>query len=305
MREIGNTPRNTVEEKFKCQHQFEKNQLLLSNYFKWLATNGFKLPEDPIHKGKVFFVQLEFEAGISPGCLTAKKGESEKSNRTVLRRMVEKMITSLGMEVRVLSQNSGQRLSPISYEHMLDIGSKERSQELEGRSSSKQQLYNTRSALNRFIKSLKLEKKTIIGKEFIIDFQVNFEKVLSHIKNASTRKKIQTEMNWWCDCYQRLVKEPTIPEGFREALIFLIDRSGLSFTVLTKLIGLSHETLSHWYRGVNSPSVHCLDAIARLENLFKLPAGTLVNRIPSGSLRKSHRFSELPDFLKRPLAKVR
>jgi hypothetical protein len=294
---------STVRSKYEIR--FEEHCALLRRYVLWLEVNGLKLPESPKHLGKLFFPQIESEAGLNKNALRLLGTESDHSHNVCLRRMVEEAVLRLGMAVRVLPHNPSQIAPSITYEVLLRRGTEERTRELNGRPNARQQLYNTRWALNHFRKSLNLEKTASVGRELITDLRFNLERAMAEIKGINSKKKFQTGINWWFEFYQRVVKEPSIPKDFNEAFAFLIDRSCLSFSILAKLINVSIGCVSEWYRGKATPSSKVLAAVYRAESLFGLPTGTLVNKISPGGIRIRIHSSQLPEFLKTNLALAR
>jgi transcriptional regulator with XRE-family HTH domain len=214
-----------------------------------------------------------------------------------LRQFVENAISKLGLEVRILPQSPGQKQTPFTYEQLLTRGTKERKKELKGSRSASAQLYNTRYALNLFLQIVKIEKTAPVGPEFVTGFKGSVEEVTGKISNADSRKKFKTEINRWQQIYQKLLKGPSIPDDFHQAVCHLVDRSGLTLHVLAKLIGGNRTSLSAWYQGRGTPSWFSVKALERMESLFKIPVGTLVNKVPGLHSRKRFRRSELPLFL--------
>lgn len=289
--EIGLTPRMGSEATFL------QNRLKLENYIRWLKENKFKLPEDPKYRGTVFFAQVIVEVGLEVNVLAARKTEGERANNIRLRQLVETAAAEIGMEVRVLPFSPGHEQISYTYELLLDKGTELRREELTGHSSPEAQLSNTRYAFNLYLRLLKLKKTDLIGPEFAAGFEGSVNKALGKISNAGSRKKFKREIKWWQENYQRLLKGPAIPDDFHQAVVHLVDRSGLSFSVLAKLIGVGFETLKAWYEGRETPSLLSAKALGRMESLFKIPAGTLVNSIRGLRGRPRFRRSELPAFL--------
>jgi hypothetical protein len=274
-----------------------QNRVKLDNYLKWLNDNALKLPEDPTHRGKVFFAQITIEADLGSNALLARNIDCKRANNVRLRQAIENAVSRLGIEVRVLPQSPGQIQTPFTYEQLLTKGTEERKKELKGNGSPAAQLYNTRHALNLFLQTLKIEAITPVGPEFVAGFRASVEKVTGEISNSHSRKKFNTEINRWREIYQKLLKAPTMPDDFHQALCHLVERSGLSFSVLGKLIGIQTASLSGWYQRRETPSWLSLRALERMETLFKVPAGTLVNKISGLHSRRHFRRSELPPYL--------
>ena len=277
---------------------FIQNHAKLDNYLRWLKDAAFKLPEDPMHRGRVFLAQVAIEAGITTQALVIRKPGGERSYNIRLQQSVEKAVSSLGLEVRVLPQSPGDKRTQFTYGQLLEMGTEERKKELTNCSSAAAQLSNTRYALNLFLEVLRLEETALIGHEFVVGFDISVDEVMGKIDNAYSRKKFRTEIYRWQNIYQRLLKVPSIPDDIHEAIVHLVDRSGLSISVLDKLIGVKSTALWEWYRGKATPDQQSIKPLGRMESLFKLPAGTLVNKIPRGRAGYRFRRSELPPFLR-------
>lgn len=296
VQEVGLTPKEGTETS-RAKTKFVQNHGKLNNYIGWLHENGFKLPEDPTRKGKVFFAQVAIEAGLTPHAMTLKKTDGEEAYNARLRKAVESAAVSLGIEVRVLPQSPGDRQTPFTYELLFEKGTEERKKELTDSPSAGAQLSNTKYALNLFLKTLEIEATATVGHEFVAGFKSGVEKVMGKITNVKSRKKFQTEIHRWQDIYQRLLKGPSIPDDIHQAIVHLIDRSSLSLSVLAKLIGIALDSLRAWYHWRETPSELSRKPLERMELLFKIPAGTLVNKILGLHGRKRFRLSEFPPFL--------
>jgi len=279
------------------QLRFEENSRQIGLYLQWLQKQGQKLPQNPVRGGEIFFTQVEAEAGLQLSTLIVTGKELNDSYRVQLRKMVESAAARQGIETRILSQYMGQEEVVISYELLLRKGAEARKEELKERSNAAQQLYNTRAALRLFCKTLDLDLTARVGAEFVADIDVHIRQVLDRIENVGSCRKFQTEIRWWFDCYQKIVKAATTPDDFHQAFARLVDNSGLSFGVLRKLLGVSLSTVTGWYRGTKTPQAKSLPAIYRMESLCKLQAGTLVSKIVRPSLYPHVLPSQLPEFL--------
>ncbi len=286
------------------QLKYEENLRHIGVYLQWLQTHGHKLPQDPTRGGRVFFAQVEVEAGLQRNTLIVRRGGSDTSHRSKLREIIVSAVPRLGIETRVLPQAMRQEEDVITYELLLKKGTEQRKRELEKKPSAYQQLCNTRSTLKRFYKVLCLDADAPVGPEFVIDFSTNIEQALATYKILSSRRKFQTEIWWWFDFYQKLIKEASMPEDFHQAFVRLVDRSGLNLSVLRRLIGTSFPSIVAWYRGTKTPRAKSLGAISRMESLCKLQAGTLVNKI-SCRLQRRVTASQLPESLRKNLLHAR
>jgi hypothetical protein len=257
-----------------------------------------RLPENPTRRGKVFLEQLEIEAGLRPGTLDAHRPSKKGRPSSDLVKMIESSVPRLGLEVRVLNQCAGSPWEPLTYETLLEQGTEERRRELENKRNATQQLYNTRSKLRLFCSSLSLDLTARVGDEFAAGFEASVDKVLGGIESVRSRRKFRTEINRWADYYRRTVKTDWLPENFSEAFRHLVDMSGLSLRMLSKLLDLNETTLGRWYKGPSIPRSGSLAAVSRMEALCKLPAGALFGRLPQHLRRRRVSISQIPKFLR-------
>jgi hypothetical protein len=278
--------------KLQLAKRREQDAALLAIYLQDLKSKGLKLPEDPAKWGKVFYAQVEEEAGLSSRLLT----NSGKLSSYIIR-IIEDAVSALGTEVRIL-RSSELTDSRVTYKQLLESGTAERKQELKGRRGARQQLYNTRWGLKFFRNSLNLDQGAPIGQELFDEFTPHLHTVLAKVTSNDTRKKVQTEALWWSDYYKKLLKTQAMPEDITGAIAHLIDASGLSLALISRLIGISRANLERWYRGQSMPSMLGRHYLIRMETLFKLPTGTLLSRIPRWNRRRYFRTSDLPEFLR-------
>lgn len=279
----------------RLRNQFEQNYALVTQYLKRIEDQGHKLPEDVTQKGTVYYAQLAAEAGISADAFSLTGRESETSFKVCLRNQIEAAAPRLGTEVRILLQPPGNIPTHISYEVLLARGTTERKRELEGRRGARQQLYNTRTALNRLRKFNNLDLNAPISRELTTEFDTSLRNVIDGINIRNSRKKFQTEIVWWHDFYHRLLKEQCLPENFHDALVYLVDRSGLNLSILAKLVDMQSATLYGWYHWKHMPAAQSLASVSKLESLFRLPSGTLTDKVRKWRLLGKVQLSQLPE----------
>lgn len=284
--------------KAKRNDQFNRNSVLVNQYLKWLEDQGHKLPENAKQKGKVYYAQLAAEAGVDPNAFALSGKEKGTSSNVRLRSLIEIAAARIGTEIRVLPQSPGHIPPQVSYEVLLARGTAERERELEGRRGARQQLYNTRAALNRLRKYYGLNLGSPVGGELTATLKKSVGAIMEVIHNQNSRKKFQTEILWWHDFYRRLVKEQYLPEDFQGALAYLVDRSGLTPYVLAKLVGMQSATLYGWYHGKKTPASPSLAFVSRIESLFRLPSGTLTNKVRKWRLVRNIHLSQLPESIR-------
>jgi transcriptional regulator with XRE-family HTH domain len=295
VQEIG-LDKKHISEKDK-RFIFERNCKLIYSYLESLEARGQKLPEDPEHPGEVLFVQAEVESGVSCDALVFKGRRTDESYTVHLREIVNCAAPRVGLEVRILPQFLKHKATPITYEVLLEKGTFERIRELRDKRGLRPQLYNTRYALNQFLKAMKLERSGVVAGEFTLDFNDNVERIISELQNSNSRKKFQTEIRWWQNFYKRLLKEQSLPGQFHEAINHLVETSGLSLATCAKLIGVARGSLRKWCIGEHTPNYYSLAAVSRAESVFKLPTGSLTNKISQPAPYGRFKFSQLPAFL--------
>lgn len=271
----------------------------VGRHLRRLESHGIKLPEHPTRRGEVFLSQLAVEAGLHPGILGARRLRKEGSRYSDLIKMIESAVPRLGVEVRVLTQHVEGLRETLTYETLLEKGTEERRLELENKPNATQQLYNTRSKLRLFCASLGLDSTAAVGDEFAAGFEASVDKVLSGIESVSSRRKFHTEINRWSDYYRRMVKTDSLPEDFHDAFRRLVDMSGLSLSMLGKLLSLSESTVGEWYRGRKTPRRESIAAVSRMEAFCKLPAGALVGKLPRHLQRRRISLPQLPESLRK------
>src|ERR1051326_5828183 len=191
----------------RTQRLYEKNCALLSTYLRWLEENGHRLPAHPKHRGRIFFGQVEVEAGLNNNSLRQNYAMSDDAPGARLTKLVKSAAARLGVEVRILPQFPGRRVEQLSYERLRERGGEARAVELENRPRARQQLYNTRTALNRFLKLLRLKTTDAVGEELAAAFENSLAKVTGKINAPASRRKLQTELRWWRDFYRGLIRE--------------------------------------------------------------------------------------------------
>jgi hypothetical protein len=277
---------------------FERNRAFLAGYLGALERGGLSLPENPMRGGEVFYPQVEAESGLPRNSLAARQADVGDDNAIHLRGLIDGAVPGLGVELRVLPRLPSKPPSPLTYERLLERGTEARMRELLGKGSQRQQLYNTRCALRQFVERSGLGKTAVVGDKFAADFDAAVGEVAATFKSEGTLKKFLTEVQWWQNYYRGLLKEQAMPPEFRGALAHLVEGSGLPLLMVARLSHLTGDTLKAWYEGARTPAASSYDAVARIEKLFKLPAGTLVNKLSSRG--RGGRFSRarLPEFLR-------
>jgi integrase len=157
---------------------------------------------------------------------------------------------------------------------------------------SEQVLSNELTAINQWCKQLGLVDKSSVGPEFGIDFDVRLNAHLSWLngegKSETTINDRKSKLKGWHLSWLLLVEQhgfpnrfdDGLPDEFRAAIRFLLERAGLSVFKGAKRIGLTYNRFSAWaYKGYY-PRVENLHEVNKIEEYFSLPKNTLVKRLP-------------------------
>jgi len=147
-----------------------------------------------------------------------------------------------------------------------------------------QRIANIASALNGWLRALKLDKRALIGSEFGDGFATSFrhyEDVIAGSLSARTQKDRQEQILVLRRLFDALVVDDLLPASFGDALTYVVSRSGASLAHLGRVAGISAPTLGYWMSGRGTPQrVTTLATLCALERELGLPGGTLVKRLP-------------------------
>jgi hypothetical protein len=158
-----------------------------------------------------------------------------------------------------------------------------------------QQIRNQISSLSRFMKYLGRTEEDPCDDDFGIHFLHNIDDYIlwsqskglaqSTITNSvSHLRKIEKTAH-------NITGEDGLPETFKEALGILVERSGLSKSMIARSCGLEYTTLWDWIKGKYAPSEKKRAAVRELERIFGVPSGILQKRF-AYNLYGSHKGLE-------------
>jgi hypothetical protein len=255
-------------------------------YVRHLRETKQKLPENVKKKGTVDYGQVASETGLSWRLLNGTPR---------LRSIVKRAHKELGCEVRLLDM--GQPRITISYASLLEFGTKMREGEVSGHKHAKQYRYSTRSGLYKWLEAVSKGLEHAVGLELTVDFAEKLVEVSEGFKGGRTLSNFRTEARRWRGYYQALLGLQDIPESFHEALSALVAKSGLTIWAIEKLADLRRDCLGRWMRNEITPNYFSLPAVARLEEFFGVPPGTLTGRLANRSRRVGFRRRDMPAFL--------
>lgn len=124
-----------------------------------------------------------------------------------------------------------------------------------------------------------------VGDELGIDFEKRLAEHLLQLERqgfapstiASRKNLLIAFQQSWVE----LVKANELPEDFKGALKFLMEREGVSQEQVARRCGLYSSTLSRWVDGSRLPRVSTLKYVTTIEKILGVQSGTLVLRLPS------------------------
>lgn len=156
---------------------------------------------------------------------------------------------------------------------------------------SRQQIMNFASALNGWMKRLGVTNAAIIGDEMTSGFDGNFlqhqDRLMETVSQRTARDQAENLLTWrrHFDEYRQI---DTLPDDFKTALNALFEASGMSKAELSRVAGMSANTVHSWLVLEQLPTPSSAAAVGRLETALNVPEGTLLNRVPG---RKYSRYA--------------
>jgi len=177
-------------------------------------------------------------------------------------------------------KNSGVSLpSALTYEGLLAHGR----DVLAEQSVGTQQIKNIVSALRLWIRSHGFAETKAIQEDFGKDFDRHFQKFCDDIAVAlapRTQRDRQEQILRWRRIAEAIRRNDVLPSTFAEALRFCIASSGMNVPRIAREVGLSITALRRWVAGDGLPGGSTVESVLKLEELFELPKGTLISRVP-------------------------
>lgn len=169
--------------------------------------------------------------------------------------------------------------SALTYERLLAHGCYVLSMQDMG----SQQIKNFASALRLWIRIHGFADARAINEDFGKDFDNLFTRFCDNMNDTlaqRTQCDRQEQILRWRRIAEAVRRHDVLPDTFGEALRFCITSSSMSETAVARAVGLTPTALRHWMLRDGMPTSRTLDNVLRLEELFKLPKGTLIGRIP-------------------------
>ncbi len=146
-----------------------------------------------------------------------------------------------------------------------------------------QQVKNIASALRLWIRTLGFADSKAINDDFGVDFDRHFLMFSDDIAATlavRTQRDRQEQILRWRRIAEAVLRHDVLPDTFGEALQFCIASSSMSIAAVARAIGLSAPAVRRWMLSEGLPGGSTVENVLRLEELFKLPKGTLISRVP-------------------------
>jgi hypothetical protein len=252
-------------------------------YIDSLRREAKSIPESTEYKGRPYFERISTDSGVP---LSALKRPGPARQRLLAG------IAELGLKVYL---DSGIWWT-ISYKELLNAGHEWRDEELRGRRSANQQLYNTETALRCLMKHISRTFDDQVGPELHDDFDRVVLEINETITKLNTRRKFSTEIRRWQEYYQRQIKVKDLPSDFRSALEVAIERIGLTTFRVAALAGGHNSVIANWISGLTYPARRSYSFIQRIEKSLGLPPKALISRI-AHHWSKRFRSADYPEFI--------
>lgn len=261
----------------------------VTEYIERLRQTSRKIPESPNRKGCPYLTRISNEIGVPYWALR---------NASIIRDRLNEGIAELGMSCFEPIANP----EALTYQHLLDAGSQWRADELKSAPEAEQQLYNTRTALRKFMGGIEKRQVRELGMSDVIGLELQEEflnrkgLITESIDKITSRRKFSTEIDRWPPYYQRLVSENTLPPDFQSAFTLVLERTGVPLRRLADLADVDVTILMTWCHGEATPSQQSFPTIERIEKALGLPPKCLIIRI---NISRSKRFklTDYPEYI--------
>jgi hypothetical protein len=187
----------------------------------------------------------------------------------------------------------------LTYQHLREYHGPTYKEDLKERGKSESAANNQETALNKWVEyatwlndgkedgapRLSASLDDPIGDEFGVDFERRRDEHLRHMESLglalSTINSRKHNLGELQRSWEKLLGANELPDGFREALSFLIKRHDVRQKQVAAWCGLHESTISRWLDGTKLPSRDGLKYVTTIERRFRLQSGTLVFKLPS------------------------
>jgi hypothetical protein len=187
----------------------------------------------------------------------------------------------------------------LTYGNLFEFHDANYREDLKQRGKPESAANNHRTALNKWLESapwlnvgkgdgevlVSASLSDPVGDEFGVDFEVQRDEHLRWMEalgfapsTIDARKHVLGELQ---KSWEKLLGANELPDGFPEALSFLIKKHDVRQKQVGAWCGLHESTISRWLDGTQLPSRDGIKHITTIELRFRLQSGTLVFKLPS------------------------
>lgn len=176
-------------------------------------------------------------------------------------------------------------LKPITYGEVCNHLEQALSARLEAQGKSQKRVSNFRTAMKRWMEKFGLSEKSPVGTELGAEFTGHLERYSEAMEGmnpqtiADRRSMMLAYRETWVYLRQSATAD-TLEGDFAQTLVRLIELSGTTTREIARAAGVGFPTVKRWRRGRCLPTTRFLPAVHRLEEIFGLPVGVLIAKLP-------------------------
>jgi hypothetical protein len=172
---------------------------------------------------------------------------------------------------------------------------------------------NHLTALNDWMEEKGLNRKSLVGPEFGVDFKAELEKHNTYLQtkkrtrkgklvkglSASTIRNRNSLLEQWKSSWDSLTEALALPGNLRDALTFLAKRHGTTVKGLARGAGVLYDSVRLWAVGSRHPTINALPALGKLEKYCGLDAGALTSLVTGPRGRPGRADSQRSNYSER------
>ncbi|MEG3159366.1 hypothetical protein U1763_02515 [Sphingomonas sp. LB2R24] len=145
-----------------------------------------------------------------------------------------------------------------------------------------------RSAYDRLVEAAGLEAEDDVAPAFGDEFQHHYDSVLRGVANPRTAANVGRFLETARELYLARLGADDLPAELGACLTHLIESNNTSRAALARAVECEAYNIASWQSGICSVSRENLPVLGRIEQHFKLPRGTLLEKASStmGRMRK-------------------
>jgi len=170
--------------------------------------------------------------------------------------------------------------STLTYSTLLTLGA----EQLKKEGLTPQPIANLCSALRLWMRVHGFNESRMVDEDFGPSFDkllLRFSDAIATSHRSRTQRDRQEQLLRWTRVVATLKRVDALPVGFLDALRVAVSTIGMPARAVAREAGISTSTFSNWLDGKVLPRGTTVSQVPKLETVLQLPAGTLLNRLPS------------------------